>query len=220
MCVAASCIHITLHQGRDIIFLSESLTRMLSIARILTPTGLAVSVRNARDTFREYISGLLVEWLRDLPRVVPGPRRVKGVLYESVQNVVRKLICEELCSPRRKVKEVLVGRSFGDGPGGEQDVELYDQERDPRDSIDLEEDVDAVMQGWIQVEDDDEAMRRGFEDGKLRIDYLLSYDVKLWKDLRNSLRELYIGTLIVSADEYKKIMGTFLTLAYHAYDLY
>ncbi|KAJ3037015.1 hypothetical protein HDV00_002148 [Rhizophlyctis rosea] len=195
--------------GRDIIFLSESLTRLLSMSRVLTPIGLAVSIRNARDTFREYIAGLLIGWLRDLPRLVPGSRRMHGVLFESVQNVVRRVICEELCAQRRNVKDILVGWKNGaaSASAGEEDVDLYDRDVDPQDPINLDEDVDAVMQGYIEVEDDDELFSRAPDDGKLRIDYLLAYDVKLWKELRNSLRELYIGTLIVSADEFKKVMG-------------
>ncbi|KAJ3050134.1 hypothetical protein HK097_008893 [Rhizophlyctis rosea] len=200
--------------GRDVIFLSPSLARMLSIARIFTPTGLAVSIRNARDTFREYISGLLVGWLRDLPRIVPGSRRVNGVLYESVQNVVRRLICEELCSPRRNVKSLLVGREFDGGEEGEEDVELFERERsvegDGGWGVGMEEeDVDAFLAGRMEVEDEDVGRRGGGEEGKLRIDYLLKFDVKLWKEVRNGLRELYIGTLIVSADEWKKVMGMF-----------
>ncbi|TPX46254.1 hypothetical protein SeLEV6574_g03322 [Synchytrium endobioticum] len=38
----------------------------------------------------------------------------------------------------------------------------------------------------------------------IRLDYVLLYDVKMWKSLRKILHELLIATLIVSGDEYKR----------------
>lgn len=48
-------------------------------------------------------------------------------------------------------------------------------------------------------------MQKEFEE-KLRIDYFMLYDLKLWKEIRISLRELYISSL-ASNPTYKKILG-------------
>src|SRR5581483_7513357 len=41
---------------------------------------------------------------------------------------------------------------------------------------------------------------------KLRLDELLILDLRLWKEARAGLRDIYIGTLVINP-EYKKIMG-------------
>ncbi|ORX55573.1 hypothetical protein DM01DRAFT_1382719 [Hesseltinella vesiculosa] len=48
---------------------------------------------------------------------------------------------------------------------------------------------------------------------KLRIDYLMLYDMKLWKEIRIALREIYISTL-ASHPASKKILGKRLTRNY------
>ncbi|CAO3595528.1 unnamed protein product [Absidia cylindrospora] len=55
-------------------------------------------------------------------------------------------------------------------------------------------------------------MQKEFEE-KLRIDYFMLYDLKLWKEIRISLRELYIASL-ASMPMYKKILGKRLTRNY------
>ncbi|TPX37695.1 hypothetical protein SmJEL517_g00734 [Synchytrium microbalum] len=47
-----------------------------------------------------------------------------------------------------------------------------------------------------------------------RLDYLLLYDVKMWKGLRKTLHEFFIGTLIVSGDEFKRILAERFALCY------
>ncbi|KAG1432825.1 hypothetical protein G6F57_022663 [Rhizopus arrhizus] len=48
---------------------------------------------------------------------------------------------------------------------------------------------------------------------KLRLDYLMLYDLKLWKEIRIALRELYIASL-ASNPYFKKILGKRLTRNY------
>ncbi|KAI9027159.1 hypothetical protein CLU79DRAFT_26254 [Phycomyces nitens] len=55
-------------------------------------------------------------------------------------------------------------------------------------------------------------MQQEFEE-KLRLDYLMLYDLKLWKEVRISLRELYISTL-ASSTIYKKVLGRRLARNY------
>ncbi|KAJ3284110.1 hypothetical protein HK104_010088, partial [Borealophlyctis nickersoniae] len=188
--------------GRDVISLNTSIEDLVRAARTISNIGLAVSIRSARETFRESIAGVLVDWLKNLPRKVSGSRRMGDTVYESVEGVARRLICEELCKERQKVKRVLVGRN---AEAHEEDiVDLLDGR--------LAETVFPMSKEFIRVADAAATMvndrrRTSIPEKKLRIDHLLAYDMKLWKEARNSLRELYIGTLIVSADEYKKIMG-------------
>jgi hypothetical protein len=53
---------------------------------------------------------------------------------------------------------------------------------------------------------------------ELRLDRLLILDLRLWKEARAGLRELYIGTLVINP-EYKKIMGIFFFLKKKIYSL-
>ncbi|KAI9032184.1 hypothetical protein DFJ74DRAFT_653542 [Hyaloraphidium curvatum] len=47
----------------------------------------------------------------------------------------------------------------------------------------------------------------GSEPPRSRLDMLLEWDLKQWKQLRSLLRELYIGTFVVTGDEYKAMLG-------------
>ncbi|KAJ3417168.1 hypothetical protein HDV05_006374 [Chytridiales sp. JEL 0842] len=186
--------------GRDVIMTSTSVSRLVAAARSIngrSSTGLTVTIRSARETYRESLSHYLVEWLKGLVRRARGQRKGdNGVVYEAISTTVRQIICEELCKERRNVKEAILGYSG--------DVEKF---------------MSSLSQDSLMEVDTDDFHRLARSVSKrLRVDYLLGFDARLWKDLRGSLRELYISTVIVHGDDFKKTMGiryayTYLMLA-------
>lgn len=234
------------NQGRDIVQISEDIQRLLNIARAITSIGLAVTVRSARDTFREGMCGLFIDWLKDLA----------GGKIGSNVTILRNIICEELCkeckvwnksrnAKRAKIDEkwrILNDIGIGDTRNGEtegttseymSDDEMVmiddDNENNEDDasnnykrSSEFSGDYDISMEedssDTIEPMDEDESiiyrgtssLMKTVEDFKkeLRLDRLLILDLRLWKEARAGLRELYIGTLVINP-EYKKIMGIF-----------
>ncbi|KNC99335.1 uncharacterized protein SPPG_05583 [Spizellomyces punctatus DAOM BR117] len=189
--------------GRQVVKVSSQLPRLLSIARIISQIGLTVSIRSARETFREEVVGVLIGWLKNLPKQVVGVRRMTDVTYEPIDAMVRRLICEEMCANRRQIKVRFTGRMISPTLSEEEDdVAILDPAEEAHamnDNINNER-RDAQVEARRYL-------ARSQEGQRLRIDHLLLADVKLWKEARNSLRELYIGTMIVSGDEYKRVMG-------------
>ncbi|CAG8445258.1 4966_t:CDS:2 [Diversispora eburnea] len=225
--------------GRDIVELSEDIPRLLNIARTISSIGLAVTVRSARDTFREGMCGLFIDWLKDL---------VGGKIGKNC-NLLRDIICEELCKEWKKRPAKSSKTNIRDSNRIWQDVFIDDEKYYQTENEEMiEDEVMAIIEqeSDIQIEDDnsndynqsteyngdydismevesndiiepmeeDESIYRGtmlmqtIEDfkKKLRLDKLLLLDLRLWKEARAGLRELYIGTLVVNR-EYKKIMG-------------
>ncbi|CAG8747262.1 29173_t:CDS:2, partial [Racocetra persica] len=76
-------------------------------------------------------------------------------------------------------------------------------------NIDDDISMDEESNDTIELMDEDEyILCQSIKDFKkeLRLDKLLLLDLRLWKAARAGLRELYVGSLIVSR-EYKKILG-------------
>ncbi|RIA96511.1 hypothetical protein C1645_707932 [Glomus cerebriforme] len=226
--------------GRDIVQISEDIQRLLSIARTISSIGLAVTVRSARDTFREGMCGLFIDWLKDLA----------GSKIGSNATILRNIICEELCkeckewskprsSKRANIDEkwrILIEDTQNDETEDTNEYMSDDEVMvmiDDDNEINVEDDTsnnykrpsefsgdyDVSMEedssDTIEPMDEDESIiYRGttlmhtIEDFKkeLRLDKLLILDLRLWKEARSGLRELYIGTLVINP-EYKKIMG-------------
>ncbi|CAG8513156.1 17357_t:CDS:2, partial [Dentiscutata heterogama] len=203
------------------------------IARVVDATQcrLAVTVRSARDTFREGMCGLFIDWLKDLAGGNIGKNSI----------ILKEIICEELCKewkrPRRvkitktKAKtfddvfddrqneniqaendymtddEVMVFVDHENGMNIEDDTSTeYNQSNEY--NVDDDMSMDEESNVTIDFMDEDEYILCQSEDFKkeLRLDKLVLLDLRLWKEARAGLRELYIGSLIVNR-EYKKILG-------------
>ncbi|KAL1921436.1 uncharacterized protein VTP21DRAFT_11152 [Calcarisporiella thermophila] len=231
-------------RGREIVEVSSDLSRLVHIANTITSVGLAVTVRSARDTFREQMSGLLIEWMRDL---TCSKHRFFSNVPGSAE-AFRQILCEELCREWNSADStcmITVGEmgpelwardddeefkeDIEEGTGEEDEDEDEDDYEDTmenefEDEELVEEDIGAdydelmaedydgdTVMGGTSTRDKAKAPVRALrvcEDPKraLKIDWLLVHDLRLWKEVRGALRELYIGTLVVSP-EYKKVMG-------------
>ena len=78
--------------GRSVVKYSSDVPRLLDVANILEQTKLTVTIRSARDTFREQMCGTIIEWLGD----------IAGCSVLEDNQVLRHVICEELLSPWRR----------------------------------------------------------------------------------------------------------------------
>ncbi|KAF2417652.1 hypothetical protein EJ08DRAFT_739352 [Tothia fuscella] len=71
--------------GRSIVMYSKNLELLLRAAQIIEQPKLTVTVRSARDTFREQMCATIVEWISDIAGCRVGPDA----------NILRKAVCEE-----------------------------------------------------------------------------------------------------------------------------
>lgn len=72
--------------GRSIVIHSFSIEELLRISTIIEQIKITVTIRSARDTFREQMCGTIIEWLGD----------IAGCSAGGDNNILRTVICEEL----------------------------------------------------------------------------------------------------------------------------
>lgn len=271
--------------GREIIAVDKDISKLRQIAAPLSAINLGVTIRPAKETFREQVCGLLVDWLNE---IVNGRKRFFGGIADG-DSIIRNIVCEELCASwelRLPLALLTTGVSAskfenedGEDDDGDmkddmamtnsdnaEDVEMFEPDSDVHsaskagspescsspliyrsqcDIASIDWDPAAMVNEYnrlrnteiefgeslttrsrnsnahnkkpITVDTKETAtlaknIQREFED-KLRLDYFMLYDLKLWKEVRISLRELYIASL-ASNPKYKKILGKRLARNY------
>jgi E3 ubiquitin-protein ligase UBR1 len=90
--------------GRSILMISNDLPKLLNAAKIIEQPKLTVTVRSARDTFREQMCSTIVEWISDISGCSIGPD----------SEILRNTICEELLKGWRVGSEAHL-RAVGKG---------------------------------------------------------------------------------------------------------
>ncbi|KAJ2841359.1 E3 ubiquitin-protein ligase ubr1, partial [Coemansia erecta] len=114
--------------GRDVLRVSTSIPDLIDIATTMTNVSLSVSIRAARDIFREQLSASLLIWLRDLACCKFRP--LARVFQGKINNEICTEICHQLClrwvAPHRnaylvELLEKLYGFSLVDGDDGSMD---------------------------------------------------------------------------------------------------
>ncbi|KAG0171555.1 hypothetical protein DFQ28_000812 [Apophysomyces sp. BC1034] len=276
--------------GREIIAESTNIEHLRKIAAPLASINLGVTIRPARDTFREQVAGLLVDWLKEL---VNGQARFFNDINDG-DSVIRTILCEELCAEWELrlplallTTGIRTGRIITDDVDDEEeemkddvatmnsdaaeDVEMFDPDssstsrqikigspgssdsspiiyRNQRDVASIDWNPAAMVREYQRLREDEEeigdnmttkssqkksanktsagkkaassvkdtqspmSISKEFEE-KLRLDYFMLYDLKLWKEVRISLRELYIASLASNA-VFKKALGKRLARNY------
>ncbi|KAJ5584315.1 uncharacterized protein N7459_004115 [Penicillium hispanicum] len=84
--------HETNDIGRSVIRHSKDLQKLLAVSKIIEEIKVTVTVRSARDTFREQMCGTIVGWLAD----------IAGCSILEDNEIFRQIICEEMLVPWRK----------------------------------------------------------------------------------------------------------------------
>ncbi|KAJ1905419.1 E3 ubiquitin-protein ligase ubr1, partial [Tieghemiomyces parasiticus] len=93
--------------GRSVILTSPDLATHLRVARHLSSIRLQVSIRSARDTFREQLCALLLGWLKDLSKVSSEKYQALNLHFEGTFNsTIKNCLCTLLTKPWE-----LVGRN-------------------------------------------------------------------------------------------------------------
>ncbi|KAJ2908984.1 E3 ubiquitin-protein ligase ubr1, partial [Coemansia aciculifera] len=81
--------------GRDVLRVSTSIPELIDIATTMTNVSLSISIRAARDIFREQLSASLLIWLRDLACCKFRP--LARVFQGKINNEIRAEISHQLC---------------------------------------------------------------------------------------------------------------------------
>jgi E3 ubiquitin-protein ligase UBR1 len=78
--------HETDDVGRSIVKYSFDVDELLRVSKIIEQIKVTVTIRSARDTFREQMCGTIIEWLSDIAGCSVGPDH----------SILRQVICEEM----------------------------------------------------------------------------------------------------------------------------
>ena len=78
--------------GRSILTYLPDIDKLLHMAKIMEAIRVTVTIRSARDTFREQMCGTLVEWLSD----------ISGCIVGNDNYILRRTVCEEVMRPWRQ----------------------------------------------------------------------------------------------------------------------
>ncbi|KAI5303766.1 hypothetical protein KEM56_007208, partial [Ascosphaera pollenicola] len=104
--------HETDEVGRAVVKYSRDLTELLRVTKIIEQIKLPVTIRTARDTYREMMCGTIVDWLRD----------IAGCSIGSDGDLLQYSVCEEVLQPWH------VGSQASNAGIGRQGLFDYDQE--------------------------------------------------------------------------------------------
>ena len=158
--------------GRHIVETSSRLDDLIPIATAINRIKLAVTIRSCKDTVREQICGLLLDWLKDL---ISG----RFTFFSNVQGgncILRDIICEVLCEDY-SLRPELAALSTRSRRGTVSDIDLdYDFEFDGTGTEDEAGEGDPgedLFEGAMLV-DEDEGMF--FQPPEVDIDWLEAGD--------------------------------------------
>lgn len=205
--------------------MSDDADHLYKVAAPLTAIGMGVSIRESRAIYQEDMCKLLIDWLRHL---VLGKYRI----FQHIPGAnlsLRTILCQELCA-EWELPTTTVARSAPLTPNGD-DVEMEDAtdtrpsepagERD--DVAKLDWDPAVMFEQFAAIRAEEGETRDGKKvatagpqslsveikkelEKKLRLDYFMLYDLKLWKEMRLALRELFTASLTATT-EFKRIFG-------------
>jgi E3 ubiquitin-protein ligase UBR1 len=147
--------------GRSIIKYGTDLSELLKISRIIEQIKVTVTIRSARDTFREQMCGAIVEWLGD----------ISGCSVGNDHDILRHVVCEEMLKAWRMGSEAsnaIIGKNGLDDHTLEKNTARIIHVRQAEilmaamrnaevESDDDEElDVDPDMLGMDEIDNDDD----------------------------------------------------------------
>ena len=164
--------------GRSILTYSSDIDNLLRMAKIMEAIRVTVTIRSARDTFREQMCGTLVEWLSD----------ISGCTVGHDNQIMRRTVCDEVMKPWRQGSmathtdgliddededdqklessrihgvnvHFIMALQAAAGPAGDLEIEiddLGDDDVDEDDDEDDDEDEDGNEVDADMVDDDDE----------------------------------------------------------------
>lgn len=156
--------------GRSVVKYSKDIRELLKVAKIIEDIKVTVTIRSARDTFREQMCGTIIEWLVD----------IAGCSIGDDHDILRRTICEEMLKLWRTGSEA---SNATIGASGIDDHEIEDAMQDRRHMMDrtihteiiaaeIEDDEsdDDLVDNDIEDEDGDSQTIEGDEDDEMLVD--------------------------------------------------
>lgn len=98
--------------GRSIVKYSFDVDELLAVSKVIEQIKVTVTIRSARDTFREQMCGTIIEWLGDIAGCSVGPDH----------SILRQVICEEM------LKEWSFGSEASNKDVGMQGLDDHEQD--------------------------------------------------------------------------------------------
>ncbi|SMQ51695.1 unnamed protein product [Zymoseptoria tritici ST99CH_1A5] len=77
--------------GRSVVQYSTDVSELLGMAEIIEQLKVTVTIRSARDTFREHMCATIIDWISDIANCAVG----------NEPYLLRNIVCEELLNPWR-----------------------------------------------------------------------------------------------------------------------
>ncbi|KAJ9634752.1 E3 ubiquitin-protein ligase ubr1 [Knufia peltigerae] len=100
--------------GRSVVKFSRNLSELTRMAKIIEEIKVTVTIRSARDTFREQMCGTIIDWLAD----------VVGCSVGGDSHILRRIVCEEMLQIWR------VGSEAWNAKVGKEDLDDHGEEDD------------------------------------------------------------------------------------------
>ncbi|QSL64805.1 hypothetical protein MERGE_002107 [Pneumocystis wakefieldiae] len=211
-------------KGRDTVIVSDNLDLVQSICEKIGQIKLKATIRCARDTFRENMCGAIIEWLKDISlyQIKDNENYIRNIICKLFFESWKKGTCasmnfffnnhtsnnsydnqsiRELKSENNKTEEnmsvIIEGGNISVSSNDNLNQLILKSLAQKRLSQSSNEIVPESH--WIITKLSDTEDISTENKCELRIDKLLSFDIKLWKQIRSTLRELYISTMIMSS---------------------
>ncbi|KAM5432720.1 E3 ubiquitin-protein ligase ubr1 [Microsporum ferrugineum] len=138
--------------GRSVVKYSKNLSGLLDVSRIIEQIRVTVTVRSARDTFREQMCATIIDWLSD----------ISGCRVGDDGSLLRLMVCEQMLQPWHPGS---AASNAGIGNKGIDDQSLDDGRIYQAVQIAQAEILAAEMVDFTDAEmEDTEDMRRAAED--------------------------------------------------------
>lgn len=149
--------------GRSVVHYSRDLRELLRMAEVIEHIKVTVTIRSARDTYREQMCATIIDWISD----------ISGCAVGSDSYILRTVVCEEMLKPWRTGSPAGnkdVGQAGIDDHETEENVKLRQRYRDfmqpfqPAANV-VRVDLDAIDDGNDDDDnDEDEDDDEDFDD--------------------------------------------------------
>lgn len=198
--------------GRAILEISDNIPKMLQEKLRLETSGLVLTIRSTKDNFKEEMCDAIIHWLADISKA-----SINGNFL-----ILGDLVCQALCKPWRVGNACALGEPDSPQPAPSLiklvntslvGARIPEAGTFPPQPFSIDQSVtpetiltksNSVPVHWLN---DGPSPPTCMENGiSPRVQYLIFFDIRLWKSLRNTLRDLYISVL-VSKPVYKSILG-------------
>ncbi|KAJ2611062.1 E3 ubiquitin-protein ligase ubr1 [Coemansia sp. RSA 1365] len=135
-------------RGRDVLRVSASIPELIDIATTMVNVSLSVSIRAARDIFREQLSASLLIWLRDMAccKFRPLARVFQGKVNSEIRSEISYQLCLRWVAPYRNVYladilDKLYDYNLPESEYGDEYEDDDDEDERENDDIDIEDDA-------------------------------------------------------------------------------